>query len=190
MHKDVSTDFCLKGDNYITKKVSVVSLARDTPTGSPLHPFQLLSNYLKQYDSYGLHKGFSFGGDKYITRTVSYLLHATRLLVLLFIPTKYYQIMSKGIKVMECTRMDGQTVAMLIAISPEPASTDGRTDSRHADRYIPRTYLSGIKMENWYGCVVHFCLYIRKKYGKYYLIHGYDRIAPGDLMLSINFRNV
>ena len=46
-----------------------------------------------------------------IVRVVS--LDATCLLVLLFIPTKYYQNMSKGIKVMEHTRvhvrMDGQT---------------------------------------------------------------------------------
>ena len=46
-------DFGLRGDNYITKKVRVVSLARDTPTGPPLQPYQLLPNYLKQYGSYG-----------------------------------------------------------------------------------------------------------------------------------------
>ena len=40
----------------MTKKVRVVSLAWDTPTGPPLHPYQILSNYLKQYGSYGLHK--------------------------------------------------------------------------------------------------------------------------------------
>ena len=49
-------DFGLRGDNYITKKVRVVSLARDTPTGPPLQPYQLLSNYLKQYGRYGQHK--------------------------------------------------------------------------------------------------------------------------------------
>ena len=37
------------------KKVRVVSPAQDTPTGPPLHPYQI-SNYLKQYGSYGLHK--------------------------------------------------------------------------------------------------------------------------------------
>ena len=47
-------DFCFRGDNYIKKRV--VSLARDTPTGPPLHPYQILSNYLKRYGSYGLHK--------------------------------------------------------------------------------------------------------------------------------------
>ena len=49
-------DFCFRGDNYTTNKVRVVSLACDTPTGPPLHPYQILSNYLKQYGSYGLHK--------------------------------------------------------------------------------------------------------------------------------------
>ena len=42
-------DFCFKGDNYITKKVRVVSLARDMPTGPPFQPYEILSNYLKQY---------------------------------------------------------------------------------------------------------------------------------------------
>ena len=35
-------DFGFRGDNYITKKVRVVSLAHDTPTG-PLHFYQTLS---------------------------------------------------------------------------------------------------------------------------------------------------
>ena len=41
-------DFCFRGDNYIMKKVRVVSLARNIPTGPPLYPYQILSNYLKQ----------------------------------------------------------------------------------------------------------------------------------------------
>ena len=53
-------DFCFKGDNYITKKVRVVSLAPNTPTGSPLHPYQI-SYYLKQYGSYCLHKILAAG---------------------------------------------------------------------------------------------------------------------------------
>ena len=41
---------------------------------------------------------FGFRGDNYITNKLRVvLLHATRLLVLLFIPTKYYLNMSKGI---------------------------------------------------------------------------------------------
>ena len=36
MHKD-KYNFCLGGDNYITNKVRVVTLARDTPTDPPLH---------------------------------------------------------------------------------------------------------------------------------------------------------
>ena len=49
-------DFCFRGDNYVTKKVRVVFLAYNIPTGLPLHPYQVLSNYLKQHGSYGLHK--------------------------------------------------------------------------------------------------------------------------------------
>ena len=49
-------DFSFRGDNYTTNKVRVVSLTRNTPTGPPVHPYQILSNYLKQYGSYGLHK--------------------------------------------------------------------------------------------------------------------------------------
>ena len=36
------------------KKVRVVSLARDTSIGPSL--YQILSNYLKQFGSFGLHK--------------------------------------------------------------------------------------------------------------------------------------
>ena len=54
-------DLGFKGDNYIMKKkVRVVSFARDMPTG-PLHFYQILSYYLKQYGSYGLHKILASG---------------------------------------------------------------------------------------------------------------------------------
>ena len=50
-------DFGFIGDNYITKKkVRVVALARDTPTGPPLHFYQIY--YLIQY---GLHKILASG---------------------------------------------------------------------------------------------------------------------------------
>ena len=49
-------NFCFRVDNYIMNKVRVVFLARDMPTGPPLHPYQILSNYLKKYESYGQHK--------------------------------------------------------------------------------------------------------------------------------------
>ena len=39
-------DFCFRGDNYITKTVRVVTLARDTPAGPPLHFNQTLSKYV------------------------------------------------------------------------------------------------------------------------------------------------
>ena len=48
MHKG-EYNFCFRGDNHITNKVRVVSLACDMPTGLPLYPYQILSNYLKQY---------------------------------------------------------------------------------------------------------------------------------------------
>ena len=38
------------------KKVRVASLVCDMPTGPPLNLYQILSYYLKQYGSYGLHK--------------------------------------------------------------------------------------------------------------------------------------
>ena len=57
----MSLQFCFRGDNYMMNKVRVVSLARDTPTDPPLHPYQILSNYLKQYGSYGLHKMLASG---------------------------------------------------------------------------------------------------------------------------------
>ena len=42
-------------------KVRAVSLACDTLTSPPLHPYQILSNYLKQYGSYSLHKILASG---------------------------------------------------------------------------------------------------------------------------------
>ena len=54
MHKD-EYNFCFRGDNHITNKVRVVSLACNMPTGPPLHPYQILSNYRKHYGSYSLH---------------------------------------------------------------------------------------------------------------------------------------
>ena len=33
-------DFCFRGDNYIHKKVRVVCLVHNMPTGPPLHPYQ------------------------------------------------------------------------------------------------------------------------------------------------------
>ena len=51
----MSYNFCFRGENYITNIVRVVSLTYNTPTGPTFHPYQVLSNYLKQYGSYGLH---------------------------------------------------------------------------------------------------------------------------------------
>ena len=54
-------DFCFRGNNYITKAVRVVPFARSTPTGPLSYPYQILSNYLKQYGSYDLHKTAASG---------------------------------------------------------------------------------------------------------------------------------
>ena len=39
-------DFGFRGDNYITKKMRVVSLASNMPTGPPLHSYQILPKYV------------------------------------------------------------------------------------------------------------------------------------------------
>ena len=44
--------FGFRGDKYIMKKVRVVFLERETPTGPLLHPYQILSEYLWGYQSY------------------------------------------------------------------------------------------------------------------------------------------
>ena len=54
-------DFDFWGDNYITKKVRVVSPAHNKPNGSPLHFYQILSKYVKGYRSYGVYKAASKG---------------------------------------------------------------------------------------------------------------------------------
>ena len=48
-------DFGFRGYKYITKKVRVVSLACNMPTGPPFHSYQILSKYLQGYQSYGAH---------------------------------------------------------------------------------------------------------------------------------------
>ena len=51
------------------KKVRVVSLPRGTPTGPPLHFYQILSYYLKQWELWPA-QDFGFRGDNYITKKV------------------------------------------------------------------------------------------------------------------------
>ena len=43
------------------KKVRIVSLACDTPTGLPLHFYNTLSKYILGYQSYGVHKILASG---------------------------------------------------------------------------------------------------------------------------------
>ena len=121
-------NFCFRGDNFIMIAVRVFCFACDKPTGPPLHPYQMLSNYLTQYKSYGLHKILASGGiTAYQRQWELSLLHATRLLVLFYIPTKYYQNMSKGIEV-----MDAQGCVY------------GRTEGRHADKEYPPNLSVGV----------------------------------------------
>ena len=71
-------DFGFRGDNYITKTVRVITLARNIPTGPLLHFYQTLSKYVLGYKSYGLHK-ISASGEittQLIVRVVS-LTHNT-----------------------------------------------------------------------------------------------------------------
>ena len=49
-------EFGFRGGYYIIKKVRVVSLACDMPTGPPLHFYKTLSKYVLGYQSYGVHK--------------------------------------------------------------------------------------------------------------------------------------
>ena len=53
------TRFWLQGK--IIKKVEVVSLACDMPTGPPLHFYKTLSKYVLGYQSYGVHKILASG---------------------------------------------------------------------------------------------------------------------------------
>ena len=61
--------FKFRRDNYITKKMRVVSLAWDMPTGPPLYSYQILSKFVLGCQSYGAHKSASmdFRGN-YITK--------------------------------------------------------------------------------------------------------------------------
>ena len=74
------------------------------PTGPLLYPYQILSYYHEQYGSYCLHK-ISASGEITTQRRKSVVSLARDTPTSLFIPTKYYQTMSKGIKVIELTRM-------------------------------------------------------------------------------------
>ena len=75
----------------ITRKsrARVVLLACNTPTWTDICLNQILSNYRKQYGSYGLHKISASGEITYWRKWELSLLPVTHLLVLLFIPTKY-----------------------------------------------------------------------------------------------------
>ena len=92
-------DFCNRGDN---NGDSESTLEHDMPTNPYLCLYQILSKYFKPHT-----QGFSLeihSGE--ITRKQPQqrlsLLHVTHLLFNTNASTKYYQNMSKGIKVMEC----------------------------------------------------------------------------------------
>ena len=78
----------------------VSTLEYDMPTGPYLCLYQTLTKYFKpNTQEFGLeiHSGEVTGKQQ---QQGLFLLHVTHLLVV----TKHYQNMSKGIKVMECTR--------------------------------------------------------------------------------------
>ena len=54
-------EFGFREDNYI-KILRVVTLALNTPTGPPLNSYQILSKYVKRFQSYGVHKDVSTEG--------------------------------------------------------------------------------------------------------------------------------
>ena len=89
------TIFGFMGDNYITKKVRVVFLTPDTPTSPFLYPIQILSNYLKQYGSYCLHKIRKIREDNYIKKKVRVFCLARDMST--GTPLHSYQILSKYI---------------------------------------------------------------------------------------------
>ena len=95
--------FLLQG-RLLHNVVTVVSSTRHTyrSSSSPLSYIIKLSQTVWDLRSA---QYFRFRGDNYITKKWElFFLHETRLLVLLFITTKYYQNMPKGIKVLEHTR--------------------------------------------------------------------------------------
>ena len=91
----------------MNKRVRVVCLASDMPTGPPLHPYQILLNISQTVWELWPAQDFGFRGDNYITKTVRVVFLARDA------PTKYYQNIYKGIEIMEHTRMrlrtEGQT---------------------------------------------------------------------------------
>ena len=101
--------FDFKGDKYVTKKVRDVSLTRDMLTGLYLCLYQIVSKYFKPIEVMKctrIRLRNSFRGDnlkKKRTKILSFL-HMTLLLDLIYVPTKYYQIISNSTGVMVCTR--------------------------------------------------------------------------------------
>ena len=87
------------------KKVRVVSLACDTPTGPPRHFYTTLSKYVLENQLWN-EQDFGFRGDNYIKKEESELslLHVICLLVLLLTSSKYYPFISNSTRVMACTR--------------------------------------------------------------------------------------
>ena len=116
----------------------VVSLARDTPTGPPLHPYQI-SNYLKQYGIYGLHKTLASGGDDYIMKTMRVVSLACDAPT--GPPLHSYQILSKYVQGYRSCE------------AQKDASTDRLTDRCHADRYIPEPIGRGIKTNTFRAAI-------------------------------------
>ena len=99
--------FRFRGDKYIIKKVRVVSLTRNMPTGSYLCLYQILPKYFKPLWSYAQEFGLEIhSGEITWKKNIKILsfLHVTLLTDLIYVPTKYYQIISNSMGVMACTR--------------------------------------------------------------------------------------
>ena len=108
-------------------------------------------------------------------------LHATHRLDPIYMPTKYYQNISKGIKVIErtsfCLRTDRRT----------DRRTDGQTDGRQADRYIPRSFSGrGIKIKKNPVFTVSRDIYISCHILQYFCyLFSKDVLLPASKIINI-----
>ena len=101
--------FCFRGDNYITNKVGVVSCTGHAYWSSSSSLPNIIKLSQTVWELWPA-QDFGFRGDNLHNKEVRLsILHATRLLVLLYIPTKYYQNMSKGYGAHNDASMDGRT---------------------------------------------------------------------------------
>ena len=93
-------EFGFRGNKYITKRVKVVSLVYDTTSDVSTNYFKIFQTIKKLWsaEEFGLEIR---SGEiiRKITKQELSFLHATCLLDLIYIPTKYYQIISNSMGV-------------------------------------------------------------------------------------------